>query len=160
MDLKARLITGELIRSVLEEARRSRRKRKNFNFHASHADNPHRFLNVMLEGTYIAPHRHLHPPKSETFLVLEGRAACFVFDDAGRIEAAHILGGDVRGIDILPGVWHTLSVLTPHAVCFEVKPGPYSPEDDKEFATWAPREGDGASGAYLEGLLRTLNLPR
>ncbi|HBS05336.1 MAG TPA: cupin fold metalloprotein, WbuC family, partial [Leptospiraceae bacterium] len=49
-------ITDGLFQQVLEEARSSPRKRKNFNFHSSMDENPHRFLNVMLRGTYIQPH--------------------------------------------------------------------------------------------------------
>jgi uncharacterized cupin superfamily protein len=50
-----------------------------------------------------APHRHWDPPEAESFVVLEGEIACFIFDDAGSL---------VRTAD--------------HAVCYEVKPGPYS----------------------------------
>lgn len=152
------LITTDLFARVLEEARHSPRRRKNFNFHPSLDDNPHRFLNVMLRGTYIAPHRHLDPPKSESFLVLEGRIAFFLFDDAGNPEHRFVLGasGPALGIDIPPGVWHTLAVLSPHAVCFEVKPGPYSPASDKEFAPWSPREGDPGAAAYLEALVTSV----
>jgi cupin fold WbuC family metalloprotein len=107
----------------------------------------------MLRGTYIAPHRHSDPPKAEAFLALEGELAFFTFDDSGRIATAHVLGRDAIGIDIQPGVWHTLAVLTPHAVCYEVKPGPYSPAKDKDFAPWAPREGDPEAAAYLERLV-------
>ena len=46
---------------------------------AGAADNPHRFLNVMAKGTYIAPHRHLDPRKAESFLVLRGEVAFFIF---------------------------------------------------------------------------------
>jgi cupin fold WbuC family metalloprotein len=119
-------------------------------------DNPHRFLNVMIKGTYIAPHRHLDPPKAESFLVLDGKIAFFTFDDAGRIASTHVIGGDVVGIDIQPGVWHTMSPLTPHAICYEVKPGPYSANNDKDFASWAPREGDAGVPAYIESLLAVL----
>lgn len=127
----------------------------NYNFHVSAEDNPHRFLNVMLAGTYIRPHRHLDPPKAESFLVLAGRVAFFLFDDDGSISRRIDLGegAEALGIDISPGIWHTLAVLTPHAVCYEVKPGPYSPVDDKAFASWAPREGDPAAGEYLQNLL-------
>jgi len=111
---------------------------------------------VMLRGTYIAPHRHLDPPKSESFLVLEGEAAFFTFNDAGEVAGIYRLGGATLGIDIPPGVWHTLAVLTPHAVCYEVKPGPYRASDDKDFATWAPREGDPGAPAYLERLISLL----
>jgi hypothetical protein len=43
--------------------------------------------------------------------------------------------------------------LTPHAVCYEVKPGPWNPASDKEFAVWAPDEGRPEAAAYLAGLI-------
>lgn len=153
------LVTRELIASVLERARQSPRLRTNHNFHASMEDNPHRFLNVMLRGTYVQPHRHIDPPKSETFLVLEGRAVVIIFDGDGRILDRHVIGDGAGaiGVDIAPGVWHTPAVLSPHAVFFEVKPGPYSAATDKSFAPWAPREGDPEVPAYLSRLLEGLD---
>jgi cupin fold WbuC family metalloprotein len=146
-------LTSSLWAQVLQDARRSPRRRMNFNLHAGPQDNPHRFFNVLLRGTYIAPHRHVDPPKSETFLVLEGRAAFFLFDDQGEIIASEELGGERLGVDIAPGLWHSLAVLTDHAVCFEVKPGPWAPATDKEFAPWAPREGEPGTEEYLQHLL-------
>jgi len=116
-------------------------------------DNPHRFLNVMAKGTYVTPHRHLDPPKSEAFLVLSGEMAFFAFDDRGQITETHVLGRDPMGIDIQPGVWHTLAVISEYAVCYEVKPGPYSVANDKDFAPWAPREGDPSAAEYLDWLI-------
>ncbi len=116
-------------------------------------DNPHRFLNVMMRGTYVAPHRHLDPPKSESFVILSGEAAFFTFDDAGQVRTCTRLGRDPLGIDIQPGVWHTIAVLSEYAVCFEVKPGPYSAANDKDFARWAPREGDLQAKEYLQRLV-------
>jgi cupin fold WbuC family metalloprotein len=116
-------------------------------------ENPHRFLNVLIRGTYIAPHRHKDPAKAESFLVIEGELAFFTFEDSGEIASVHVLGRDAIGVDVQPGVWHTAAVLTPHAVCFEVKPGPYSAANDKDFAAWAPREGDPGVAAYLGKLL-------
>ena len=149
------LMTGDLFGRVLEQARSSPRRRMNFNFHSDDAENPSRLLNVMLRGTYIRPHRHLDPPKAESFVVLEGRIVFLIFDDAGQLTGRHVLGPGAAavGIDIAPGVWHTAAVLTPHAVCFEVKPGPYVPAGDKAFAPWAPREGDPGCAQYLESLL-------
>jgi cupin fold WbuC family metalloprotein len=152
MPAGVQLLDSNLISQTLEQARSSPRLRTNHNFHALMEENPHRFLNVMLRGTYIAPHRHLNPPKSESFLVLEGEAAFFVFDDHGRVEASYRLGKGCIGIDVAPGIWHTLTVLTPHAVCYEVKPGPYSVQDDKTFAPWAPREGEPGVAEYLSKL--------
>ncbi len=151
------LIDASLFERMLAQARQSPRRRINYNFHPTLEDNPHRFLNVMLRGTYIAPHRHLDPPKSESFLVLKGELAFFIFDDDGRITAAQRLGLDPIGIDIRPGVWHTIAVLSDEAICFEVKPGPYSAANDKNFAPWAPREGDPAAPLYLQSLLDGLH---
>ena len=145
-----------LFRKLIERARRSPRLRTNHNFHGAMEENPHRFLNVMLGGTYVTPHRHLDPPKSESFLLLEGEAAFFIFDDSGAVTATHILGRETIGIDIAPGIWHSLAVLTPEAVCYEVKPGPYSAANDKDFAPWAPREGDPDAPAYLARLLESI----
>ncbi len=154
------LIDDALIAATLQRARSSARLRTNHNFHLDMEDNPHRFLNVMLRNTYITPHRHLNPPKAETFLLLSGEIAFFLFDDDGGVQAMHRLAaakdGVPRGIDIQPGLWHTLVVLSEEAVCFEVKPGPYRASDDKEFAPWAPAEGSPACQQYLEGLLAKL----
>ena len=154
------LLDQALFASLLDRARQSPRLRINHNFHASMEDNPHRFLNIMIRGTYIAPHRHLDPPKAESFLVLEGEIAFFIFDDAGRITSKHILGGGVTGIDLTPGVWHTMAPLSAHAICYEVKPGPYVASTDKDFAPWAPREGDPGVRTYLESLMSAISPPK
>lgn len=41
----------------------------------------------MIRGTYATPHRHLDPPKSESFLVLADELAFFTFDVAGQVLA-------------------------------------------------------------------------
>lgn len=151
------LINDQIIQRTLEAAQQSPRRRMNHNFHTGPEDNPHRFLNVLLRDTYVAPHRHLQPPKAESFLVLEGCIVLVCFEDDGRVRSRHYLGNTPgatgRGIDLEPGVWHTLTAVTPHAVCYEVKPGPWDPATDKEFAPWAPREGDPEAGEYLRTLL-------
>ncbi|MGA2877677.1 MAG: WbuC family cupin fold metalloprotein [Bryobacteraceae bacterium] len=149
-------LSRALFRDLIEQARCSPRLRINHNFHASMEDNPHRFLNMMMKGTYVAPHRHLDPPKDEAFLVLEGQVAFFVFDDTGRAVRTEVVGGDPIGIDLPAGVWYTLTPVSGHAVCYEVKPGPYSAANDKDFAPWAPREGDPGVPAYLESLMSVL----
>jgi cupin fold WbuC family metalloprotein len=156
---RIQLLDRELIARLIESARRSPRRRVNHNFHASMEENPHRFLNVMARGTYVTPHRHLHPPKAESFLVLDGEIAFFVFDDSGAIVDRRILGREAIGIDLQPGIWHTLAVLSPEAVCYEVKPGPYVQSTDKDFAPWAPREGTPEAAEYLAGLIAGITEP-
>jgi len=143
-----RLITDTLFDSVTARAAASPRRRMNHNFHATHQDNPHRFLNVLLKGTYIQPHRHVDPPKSETFLILEG-----------QVTDRYVLGrrsseGKTWGVDLAPGVWHTILAISERVICFEVKPGPWEPVNDKDFAPWAPKEGAPDAAAYLAGLAK------
>lgn len=150
------LINESLLQSLKEKAKIADRKRTNFNFHETMGENPHRFLNVMLKDSYFTPHRHLNPPKHESFLVLEGEVAFFIFSETGEITETYILGKDkLWGIDIKPGVWHTIAVLSEIAVCYEVKPGPYVVTNDKEFAPWAPHEGNKGCAEYLEMLVAT-----
>jgi cupin fold WbuC family metalloprotein len=154
------ILNRALFDDLIERAKRSPRLRINHNFHLYMEDNPHRFLNVMVKGTYVAPHRHLEPPKAESFVVLEGEMAFFIFDDTGQVTRTEVVGADPIGIDLAPGVWHTLTPLSAHAICYEVKPGPYSASNDKDFAPWAPREGEPQVTAYLDGLMSTLRTQR
>jgi cupin fold WbuC family metalloprotein len=163
------LLSASVVEDTIRAARQSPRRRMNYNFHSAPGDNPHRFLNVLLEGTYIRPHRHLSPPKPETFVLLEGHAVAVIFDEGGGIIERYVLGrgslppgaphwchaaGIALGIDLASGVWHTVCAISPVAACFEVKPGPWDPASDKDFAPWAPPEGDPAVRKYLAGLLR------
>lgn len=114
----------------------------NFNFHEGPGDNPHRMLNALLRGTYVRPHRHVAPPKSEAYLPLTGRVGVVCFDGNGAVTERFLLDaeGEVRGVDLPPGIWHTVLALSESSVCYEVKPGPWEPASDKDFASWAPAE--------------------
>ena len=147
------LLTTDLFSDLESRAAASPRRRINHNFHSGPDDNPHRMLNVLLRGTYVRPHRHVTPPKSEAFLPLTGRVGIVCFDDEGAVSAHYELDstGPVRGIDLAAGVWHTVLALSDVSVCYEVKPGPWEPASDKDFAAWAPAEGDPAVGETLKG---------
>lgn len=146
-------ISRSLVGSLADQARASDRRRINHNFHRSLEENPNRFLNVMLKDSYFTPHRHVNPPKPEAFLVLEGSVLCVIFDNDGGIREAHKMGeGENYGVDVGAGIWHTIIVLSDTAVCYEVKPGPYVQASDKEFAPWAPREGDPQAAVYAATL--------
>ncbi len=145
---------------LLTVARESPRRRAIHCFHTGDGDNPHRFVNLILAGSYVAPHRHAVPPKAESFVVLRGEVGVLLFGDDGAVLGAHRLSAlsesgnaDARtlpcGLDLLPGTWHSIVALSPTAVIFEVKPGPYDAATDKEFAPWAPREGEPDAAAYL-----------
>jgi cupin fold WbuC family metalloprotein len=157
---KVQLITNDLFQSVAEKAMHSPRLRMNHNFHSHPSETVHRFLNVLLQGTYVRPHRHIFPPKSETLVLLEGELDLITFENNGAISGRSRLSGTsgehrIRGADIAAGIWHTVVVVTEHAVCFEVKPGPWTNNaSDKDFAPWAPTETNPAASSYLVGLTR------
>lgn len=125
--------------AVFQEAAHSPRRRKNYNLHKLE-DTVQRFMNAMMPFSYVRPHRHLHPPKTETFVLLLGKMWVLLFDNSGRVIEAILLDGKhIIATDIAPGCWHTIIPLT-KCLTFEAKPGPYDPSTDKEFASWAPTD--------------------
>jgi hypothetical protein len=42
--------------------------------------------------------------------------------------------------------------LVDYSILFEVKKGPFEPSLAKEFAPWAPKEGDKKANSYLKQL--------
>lgn len=158
----AHRIDQDLMGETLERARLSPRRRANHCFH-SPADRLQRMVNAALDGSYFGPHRHKDPDKLEVFTILSGRVMVITFDDAGGIEHQALLSaepgdagqGAVRQVEIPPGAWHTLAVLSPEAVLYEVIDGHFDPKTHKRYAPWAPAEADSAGGqAYLAELIR------
>ena len=149
-------ITWGGIAELSRAARDSPRRRKNHNFHEAH-DAVHRLLNAIEPGTYIRPHRHLHPDRSETIVALAGRIGLILFDAEGSVLGLRELGdgGDTVDADLPPEAWHTFVALEPGSVFFETKAGPYAPPGEKDLAHWAPPEGSPDSAAF-ERKLRAL----
>ncbi|MCU0915572.1 MAG: WbuC family cupin fold metalloprotein [Planctomycetes bacterium] len=143
----------DLVEHKAGDARRSTRRREIHAFHEGDADPLQRMLNALQPGSYVRPHRHLDPPRSESLVVLQGTLAYLSFHDDGTpgAESFLVLGQErsVYGCDIRPRVWHMIFALVPDTVIFEAKPGPYSPTNDKDFAPWAPPEGTAAAAVYL-----------
>ena len=107
-------------------------------------------MNFLQPGTYVRPHRHPGLMASESVVLLAGALDVLIFDERGELTARHELRGPGSLIDLEPGVWHGMIVQAPDTVIFEVKCGPYEPEADKDFASWAPEEGDPAVTAFLD----------
>ncbi len=128
----------------------SPRRRANDNLHPRLDDPIQRFLNGIEPGSYARPHRHDGPDRWEFFLALSGKAVLLLFDEAGRVLRRVELSdrGPTRGVEVDPGEWHTLAALERATVLLELKPGPYLPLSDKDFAAWAPAEGDPTSAVF------------
>lgn len=113
-----------------------------------HEETLQRMVNAMHPGTYVTP--HLHANKPESINILNGRIAVLHFSTIGTVENVHILdaAGPLWIVDIPAKTYHSMIPLRPSAI-FEVTVGPYDPATHKEFADWAPQEGDPKAGDYL-----------
>jgi cupin fold WbuC family metalloprotein len=154
-------ITDAFLDTTSRQAQQSSRRRMNYNFHPNHEASLHRMLNAMEPGTYVQPHKHENPDKFEVFLVLRGRFVVFTFDDAGIITDHIILDAHAGnyGVEIPERTYHTLVSLEQDSVAYEVKAGPYNLLTAKNFAPWAPPEGDSGAKNYLQNLLAHVGLP-
>ncbi|MEO6324703.1 MAG: WbuC family cupin fold metalloprotein [Thermoanaerobaculia bacterium] len=144
-----------LLTELSAAARLHPRKRLNRNLHAM--DDPtHRLLNAIEPGSYVRPHRHLSPPKSETVIVVSGALGLLLFDETGLIVGSDTLeaGGERFGADLAPGAWHSIVSLAAGTVFFECKPGPYVRPAEADLAPWSPEEGS-EEAAAIETVWRT-----
>ena len=151
-------INTDLLDQISNQAKNNKRKRMNFNFHKNMEENLHRMLNAIEPGSYIQPHKHENPDKSEAFIVLRGKFLSVTFDDEGNITNHLILSQESGnfGVDIKAGIWHTIISLESGSVLYEVKDGPYNKSTDKNFAKWAPEEGNPEAKQYLDNIVSKL----
>jgi cupin fold WbuC family metalloprotein len=147
-------IDSALLDGLLQQARRSPRRRAILCLHDGDWEHAHRMLNALTVGTYVRPHLHEDLHKGEGFILLRGKIALLIFADSGEIdfERSRLLstGSGCLGMDIPPGYWHSLVALE-DSVIYEVKGQPaggYVQAQDKDFAPWSPEEGSKDVEAY------------
>ena len=119
-----KLIDDTLLAQLADEAKKSPRLRKNYNFHESLDDKCHRFLNALEPGTQIAVHHH--PTKAETFVILKGKVRVTTYNDDGEVLESYVLSQEsgTYGVDIPKNVWHVVECMEP-SVLMECKEGPF-----------------------------------
>jgi cupin fold WbuC family metalloprotein len=146
------LIRSDTLAELSQAAKASPRLRKNLNFHARNEAHCHRLLNALEPGTYVQPHCHQELEKDETMIVLKGRFGVLIFDGHGEITQHFVMAenGEILGVTIPAGVFHSMLALESGSVFFESKAGPYAALTDAEKASWAPSEGDVDCAVYLE----------
>jgi cupin fold WbuC family metalloprotein len=147
-----------MLNDLISVAQQSPRKRQHLNIHQSYEDTCQRLFNAVGIDSYIRPHRHALDPKTETLFAVQGKFALVVFDDHGHPRQVDLFGTQLfgeniaAGVELSPGVWHTVVALTDHAILFEIKSGPFDPRVAKELAPWAPEEGTDQAASYLRSL--------
>ncbi len=151
-------VTAATLDALLAQARQTPRLRAIQCLHEGDWEHAHRMLNALVPGTYVRPHRHQCEYKGEGFMLLRGRLAVLIFDEAGGLNQAAScvlsLADGCFGMDIPPGVWHSLVALE-ESVLYETKGQPaggYVQDSDKDFAPWSPAEGDATAADFVKQL--------
>lgn len=153
--METKKIDSEVLAELIELARQSPRRRSHLNMHPRLDDPVQRLLVAMEPDSYVHPHRHPQLEKWEYLSILQGSFKVFVFNESGRILEMHLLSAQSKGIKVIElaaGCWHSLLSLESGSVFFEIKPGPYSPLEDKNFASWAPKEQADAVPEFIKWL--------
>lgn len=146
------VVTDRSLKELTATAKKSPRLRKNHNIHTTLEDPVQRLFNAMEPGTYVRPHRHRGQDRWEYFQIVTGAAMVLTFDASGRVMEKIELSdkGPNCAIEIPGDTWHTIVSLESGTVLFEIKQGPYKALTDKDFAHWAPLEGESTVGAVVD----------
>jgi cupin fold WbuC family metalloprotein len=149
---------AQYFNDLIGQAKNSPRLRQHRNIHQSYQDACQRLFNAIEPGSYIRPHRHATEPRDELLIAIRGSMALITFDDLGQVIGILRFGSEKHGSDLAAGAevtsrtWHTVVALQPGCVLFEVKAGPFDPNQPKDLASWAPEEGSAAARDYLKRL--------
>ncbi len=137
-------VDKKLMADLVTQAKASPRKRGHYNLHPNLDDKIHRLCMAVEPGSYVRPHRHLDPKKWELMVILKGKMDILIFNDNEEVSERYHLDakGDIRGMEIDAGSWHTLVSMEEGSVVLEIKQGPYSCLSEKDSCQWAPREGE------------------
>lgn len=146
------VISTQRLDELSDSAATTPRRRRNLNVHPVLEDPIQRLFNAMAPGTYVRPHRHARDGCWELMMAVRGAFAILTFDDDDTVLERVDVGsghGHAAAAEIPPYTWHAVVVMAPGTVMFEVKPGPYCPISDKDFATWAPQEGEPDAARFV-----------
>ncbi len=152
--------TSEFLNALTHDAEQTNRQRQHKNIHHHYNDPCQRLFNAIGINSYIRPHRHSIDPKDECLIAVRGRMVLLVFDDVGSVQQVIRFGAQANeaqqaigvGVNLPAGVWHTVIAEVPGSILFEVKSGPFNPEQAKEWAAWAPAESTPEATEYLRFL--------
>ena len=117
------LIDTNLLDVLTAQAKASPRLRMNLDLRNSPADQSQRMLNALEPGTVMPIHRHRHT--SETVVVSRGKVKWLYYNDKGELTDTILVeaGGDIFGLSVPMGQWHSLECLESGSVILECKDG-------------------------------------
>ena len=117
------IIDTNLIDALTAQAKASSRLRMNLDLRNTPADQSQRMLNALELGTVMPIHRHRHT--SETVVVLRGKVKWLYYNDKGELTDTILVeaGGDICGLSVPMGQWHSIECLESGSVILETKDG-------------------------------------
>lgn len=117
------LFSTAILNELTAQAKTSPRLRMNLDLRNTPADQSQRMLNALEPGTVMPIHRHRHT--SETVVVLRGKVKWLYYDDQGELTDTILVeaGGDICGLSVPMGQWHSIECLESGSVILETKDG-------------------------------------
>ena len=114
-----------LLDELTAQAKASPRLRMNLDLRNTPADQSQRMLNALEPGTVMPIHRHRNT--SETVVVLRGKVKWLYYNDEGELTDTILVlveaGGDICGLSVPMGQWHSIECLESGSVILETKDG-------------------------------------
>ena len=144
----------ELLRFLKEKAANTPLRRARVCVHPDPQADQHDMLIASHRDTYVAPHNH--PRKSESFLVMEGFADIFLFNNDGSVSEVIPMGPPDSGRSFMyrmpAGQFHSLMIYSEVLLFMESTRGPFDLAQTT-YADWAPAPDQIEAGrAYLAAL--------
>lgn len=126
--------------------------------HADPSDSLHDMIVLIPAGGYYPPHKHIQ--KSESYHLIEGRAAMVLFDDDGKIIDWCVLDSQTDFLyRVGKGLFHTMIPLSGILVYHEARPGPFLATGDSVFPQWAPSRENRAEGVrFMQETLKKIGM--
>ena len=119
------IIDTNLLDALTEQAKASPKLRMNLDLRNTPDDQSQRMLNALEPGTVMPIHRHQNT--SETVVMLRGKVKWLYYNDKGELTDTILVeaGGDICGLSVPKGQWHSLECLETGSVILECKDGPW-----------------------------------
>ena len=145
------LIDTNLLDALTAQAKASPRLRMNYDLRNTPEDQSQRMLNALEPGTVMPIHRHRDT--SETVVVLRGKVRWLYYDDNGQLTDSILVeaDGDIRGLSVPMGQWHSLECLESGSVILETKDGPWEAMKEEDMLAVSSRPTRFEIGVPLGG---------
>ena len=99
----------------------------------------HEMFILHKRNIYVRPHKHVN--RTESILIMEGKADIILFNNKGIIDNVIKLGNYASGLNcylrINPSIFHSLIVKSKYVIFLETTTGPFKVKDTV-YGNWSP----------------------